>query len=91
MKIFIVACALALLPSRIFAGAASGDEAESFSLERATREFPLMTLTMASSTNKKRALDHYAKIVDISTELKRHLKGLKNRTGSIYLKDRRED
>ena len=55
------------------------------------REFPLMTLTIAIATNEKRALDHYAKIVDVATEMKRHLKGLKHRTGSIYLKDRRGD
>ena len=57
----------------------------------ASREFPLMTLTIAIATNEKRVLDHYAKIVDISAEMKRHLKSLKNRTGSIYLKDRRGD
>lgn len=52
-------------------------------------EFPLMTLTVTIATNEKRALDHYARIVDISGELKRELRGLKNRTGSIYLKDKR--
>lgn len=56
-----------------------------------TREFPLMTLTIAIATNEKRALDHYAKIVDIASELKSHIKSLKNRAGSIYLKDRRAD
>ncbi|MDO8805121.1 MAG: response regulator [Elusimicrobiota bacterium] len=54
-----------------------------------TREFPLMTLTIAIATNEKRALDHYAKIVDAAGEIKKYLKGLKNRAGSIYLKDRR--
>lgn len=53
------------------------------------REFPLMTLSIAIATNEKRALDHYAKIVDISSEMKRYMKGLKNRSGSMYLKDRR--
>ncbi len=56
-----------------------------------TREFPLMTLTIAVATNEKRKLDHYAKIVDIVSEIKKHLKGLKDRCGSIYLKDRRVD
>ena len=56
-----------------------------------TREFPLMTLTIAIATNEKRALDHYAKIVDISSEMKRYMKNLKNRAGSMYLKDRRRD
>ncbi|OIO04880.1 MAG: hypothetical protein AUJ51_00840 [Elusimicrobia bacterium CG1_02_56_21] len=55
------------------------------------REFPLMTLTIAIATNEKRELDHYAKIVDIVSEIKKHLKGLKDRFGSMYLKDRRVD
>lgn len=54
-----------------------------------TREFPLMTLSIAIATNEKRALDHYAKIVDISSEMKRYMKNIENRTGSMYLKDRR--
>ncbi len=56
-----------------------------------TREFPLMTLTIAVATNEKRELDHYARIVDIVSEIKKHLKGLKHRFGSVYLKDRRVD
>jgi len=55
------------------------------------REFPLMTLTIAIATNEKRELDHYAKIVYIVSEIKKHLKGLKDRFGSMYLKDRRVD
>ncbi|PJA12657.1 MAG: diguanylate cyclase response regulator [Elusimicrobia bacterium CG_4_10_14_0_2_um_filter_56_8] len=55
------------------------------------REFPLMTLTIAIATNEKRELGHYAKIVDIVSEIKKHLKGLKDRFGSMYLKDRRVD
>lgn len=55
------------------------------------REFPLMTLSIAIVTNEKRALNHYAKIADVAGEIKRGLKNLKNRTGSIYLKDRRTD
>jgi diguanylate cyclase (GGDEF)-like protein len=54
-----------------------------------TREFPLMTISIAIATNEKRALDHYAKIVDISSEMKRYMKNIKSRTGSMYLKDRR--
>ena len=56
-----------------------------------TRQFPLMTLTIAIATNERRELDHFAKIVDIASEIKRYLKGLKDRTGSMYLKDRRVD
>jgi len=71
------------------------DRARGFIMSKArsgaTREFPLMTLTVAIATNEKRALDHYAKIVDVATEIKRHLKGIKNRSGSMYLKDRRGD
>jgi diguanylate cyclase (GGDEF)-like protein len=55
------------------------------------RQFPLMTLTIALATNEKRQLDHYAKIVDIASEIKKYLKGLKDRAGSVYLKDRRLD
>jgi diguanylate cyclase (GGDEF)-like protein len=55
------------------------------------RRFPLMTLTIAVATNEKRQLDHYAKIVDIASEIKKYLKGLKDRVGSVYLKDRRLD
>ncbi len=55
------------------------------------RQFPVMTLTIALATNEKRTLDHYAKIVDIAAEIKKYLKGLKDRTGSMYLKDRRLD
>jgi len=55
------------------------------------REFPLMTLSIAIVSNEKRVLGHYAKIVDIAGEIKKHLKNLKNRSGSIYLKDRRAD
>ncbi|OGS07283.1 MAG: hypothetical protein A2270_08640 [Elusimicrobia bacterium RIFOXYA12_FULL_51_18] len=57
----------------------------------ATREFPLMTLSIAIVTNEKRTLEHYAKIVDIAGETKKYLKGMRNRSGSVYLKDRRTD
>ncbi len=56
-----------------------------------TRQFPLMTLSIAIATNEHRALEHYAKLVDIASEIKKHLKGLKDRSGSVFLKDRRED
>jgi diguanylate cyclase (GGDEF)-like protein len=52
-------------------------------------EFPLMSLSIAVATNEKRKLDHYAKIVDIVSEIKKYLKRLKDRAGSVYLKDRR--
>lgn len=56
-----------------------------------TREFPLMTLSIAVATNEKRKFSHYARIVDITGEIKRYLKGLKGRSGSVYLKDKRGD
>lgn len=56
----------------------------------ARREFPLMSLTMAIATNERRRLDHYAKIVDIASEIKKYLKG-RSRPGSAWLKDRRVD
>jgi len=53
------------------------------------REFPLMTLSIAIATNEKKKFSHYAKIVDIAGEIKKYLKGLKGRSGSMYLKDKR--
>lgn len=54
------------------------------------REFPLMALTIAIATNERRRLDHYAKMVDIVSEIKKHLKG-RGGAGSAWLKDRRVD
>ncbi len=56
-----------------------------------TREFPLMTLSIAIATNEKKKFSHYAKIVDTVGEIKKHLKGLKGRSGSMYYKDKRGD
>lgn len=56
----------------------------------ARREFPLMALTMAIATNERRRLDHYAKMVDIVSEIKKYLKG-RGKAGSAWLKDRRVD
>ena len=71
------------------------DEARGFirTRDRAgeTREFPLMTLSIALATNEKRKFSHYAGIVDIAGEIKKHLKALKGRSGSVYFKDRRGD
>lgn len=53
--------------------------------------YPLMTLSIAIATNENRKITHYAKIVDIATEIKSHLKSQKDRTSSVYLKDRRKD
>ncbi len=56
-----------------------------------SRTFPLMSLTIAVATNEKRKLDHYAKIADIAGEIKKYLKGRPDRSGSLWLKDRRVD
>jgi len=55
------------------------------------REFPLMTLTIAIATNENRTLEHYAKMADITAEIKKHLKGRPAGGGSAWLKDRRRD
>lgn len=57
----------------------------------AERVFPLMSLTIAIATNERRRLDHYAKIADISAEIKKYLKGRPEKKGSAWLKDRRRD
>lgn len=54
------------------------------------RKFPLMSLSISIATNERRRLDHYAKLVDIVSEIKKYLKG-RGRAGSAYMKDRRVD
>lgn len=55
-----------------------------------TRQFPLMTLSIAIATNEKKKFAHYAGIVDTVGEIKKYLKALKGRSGSMYFKDKRE-
>jgi diguanylate cyclase (GGDEF)-like protein len=55
------------------------------------REFPVMSLTIAIATNEVRTLQHYAKMADITAEIKKHLKGRPAGSGSAWLKDRRRD
>lgn len=55
------------------------------------KRFPLMSLSISIVTNEKRALSHYAKIIDIAFEIKKYLKSFKDRKGSLFLKDRRRD
>jgi len=70
-----------------------GDRARGFVVSKnrtgTACEFPLMTLSIAIVTNEKRPLDHYARIVDIAGEIKKNLKNLSSRSGSVYMKDRR--
>ncbi|MDP2866451.1 MAG: response regulator [Elusimicrobiota bacterium] len=54
-------------------------------------EFPLMTLSIAIATNEKMKFSHYARIVDTVGEIKKYLKALKGRSGSVYYKDKRGD
>jgi diguanylate cyclase (GGDEF)-like protein len=53
--------------------------------------FPIMTISISVATNEKRILDHYGKIVNILFELKKYAKTMKERKGSIFVKDRRSD
>ncbi len=55
------------------------------------RNFPLVSLTVSVVTNEKRDIRHYARLADLSSEIKRYLKGLPERKGSAWLKDRRGD
>jgi len=52
-----------------------------------TRDFPLMSLTVAIVAPKKQT--HYAKIVESAAELKHYAKELASRNGSIFVRDRR--
>jgi diguanylate cyclase (GGDEF)-like protein len=55
------------------------------------RRFPLVSLSIAVVTNERREVRHYARLADLSAEIKRYLKGLPDRKGSVWLKDRRGD
>lgn len=55
------------------------------------RSFPLVSLSIAVVTNERRDIRHYARLADLSAEIKRYLKGLPGRNGSTWLKDRRDD
>lgn len=55
------------------------------------REFPLMTVSIAVAANDKKKFSHYAEVTGITSDIKRYLKKLPVRTGSVYLKDRRRD
>ncbi|MFH1725230.1 MAG: response regulator [Elusimicrobiota bacterium] len=55
------------------------------------RRFPLMTLSIAIATDERRSLDCYAKVADITAEIKRHLKSRKDHAASAFLMDRRTD
>ncbi|KAF0124993.1 MAG: response regulator receiver [Elusimicrobia bacterium] len=54
-------------------------------------DFPLVSLSIAVVTNERREISHYARLADLSSEIKSYLKGLPGRKGSAWLKDRRGD
>lgn len=55
------------------------------------RKFPLMTLSIAITATGLRRLDHYGRVVDIVTEIKKFLKSQPREKGSRFLVDRRRD
>ena len=55
------------------------------------RQFPLMSLTVAVSTNEQRKLTHYAQVAQITAELKCFAKGRAENTKSAVISDRRKD
>ncbi len=54
-------------------------------------KFPLMSISIAVVTNEKREITHYAKLVDILSELKKFAISKPTRQGSEYVYDRRID
>jgi GGDEF domain-containing protein len=58
-----------------------------FDRKKKTRNFPIMTLTIAIVIPK--ALKHYGGLVETAAELKHYAKEMSGRKGSISVKDRR--
>jgi len=56
-----------------------------------THNFPITTVSLAIVTNEKREIDHYGKLVDLLTEMKKYAKSLGERKKSVVVRDRRED
>lgn len=54
------------------------------------RSFPLIALSIGVATSQHRSLDHYAKVVQIASEMKAYCKGMKE-GGSRFAFDRRTD
>lgn len=56
------------------------------------QSFPLMTVSIAVVTNEKREITHYAKLIDVLSEVKDYVKSTKNeRKTSTFIKDRRRE
>ncbi len=52
-------------------------------------KFPLMTLSIGISTNDRRSITHYAQIAQITSELKKFIKGREQKEKSAIVTDRR--
>jgi len=55
------------------------------------RAFPLLTLSAGIASTERRALGHYAKVVEIASEMKRFVKSRVPNGRSAYAADRRND
>ncbi|HAX61300.1 MAG TPA: hypothetical protein DCX95_01895 [Elusimicrobia bacterium] len=54
-----------------------------------SQQFPLMTLSIGITTNESEDMDHYGKIVEAATEMKKYAK-LKEKKKSFFVKDKRK-
>lgn len=71
------------------------DRARGF-LERPDRlgrlcRFPLMTLSVGAVTTERRRLTHYARVVELASEMKRYVKSRAEKRSSSFAFDRRND
>lgn len=55
----------------------------------ALHKFPLMTLSIAVSTNDRREISHYGQVAQITSELKKFIKGRAEKEKSMVVFDRR--
>lgn len=69
------------------------DRERGFIIEKDRRgkiqEFPLMTLSIGITTNESEEMNHYGKIVEAATEMKKYAK-LKEKRKSSFVKDKRK-
>jgi diguanylate cyclase (GGDEF)-like protein len=56
-----------------------------------TRMHPVMSLSIGAVSTLTRSVTHYAKLVDIASEMKRYVKGLPDRPKSVFRFDKRRD
>jgi hypothetical protein len=55
------------------------------------QQFPLISLSIAVVSTQTRQITHYARLVEIASELKRYIKSLDHHGQSLCLWDRRTD